>query len=188
MEFPRTFRDEDAAQLERRFHELQRRYHPDRAATKGTAAIAEALDHSSNINLAYRTLREPMVRAKYLLSLYGYFVEQSKQVPMDLLELVMNVQELVAAAETGTPINTKELTAIESDLNTRIRAHREEIDALRNQWDSANEHTIPGGELREDEKTILSALTRSLATRSYLQTLYETLVAAKEGKTHVLKH
>ncbi len=181
------FRDEDAAQLERRFHELQRRYHPDRSATRGETAVAESLEHSSLINQAYRTLREPMSRAKYLLSIYGYSVERSKQVPMDLLELVMNVQEFVEQMESGVKLGG-ELLSIEQDLSTRIAVHKAEIDSLRDEWDNITDHSAPGSEQRIEEQKILEALTRSLATRSYLQTLYETLAAAKEGKTLVLKH
>ncbi len=181
------FRDEDAAQLERRFHELQRRYHPDRSATKGEVAVAESLEHSSLINQAYRILREPMSRAKYLLSIYGYSVERSKQVPMDLLELVMNVQEFVEQMESGAKLDG-ELLSIEQDLSARIASHKAEIDLLRNEWDNIAEHSAPGSEQSADEQRILEALTRSLATRSYLQTLYETLAAAKEGKTLILKH
>jgi molecular chaperone HscB len=183
----RTFRDEDAAHLERRFHELQRRYHPDHAASKGSLAVAEALEHSSRINAAYRTLRDPIARTKYLLSLYGYSVESAKQVPMDLLELVMTVQEHVAMMQAGAKLGNQ-LQSVEADLNARIVALRGEIDAERAAWDSTAEHTTPGGTPTAEEKKILETLTRALATRAYLQTLHDTLSAAKEGRTLVLKH
>lgn len=183
----RRFRDEDAAQLERRFHELQRRYHPDHSASKGADAEHDALDQSSKINAAYRTLRDPIARTKYLLSLYGYSVESAKQVPMELLELVMTVQEHVALMQSGAKLGN-ELHGVETDLNARIVALRNDIDEMRTAWDSAGDHTEPGGALRDDEKKILESLTRSLATRAYLQTLHDTLSAAKEGKTLVLKH
>ncbi len=183
----RTFRDEDAAQLERRFHELQRRYHPDRVAAKGAEAVLTALDSSSKVNEAYRALRDPIARTKHLLSLYGYSVEQSKQVPMELLELVMNVQEQVAALQGGFG-NPSELAPLERDLNERIIAHKKEIDVLRSEWDAVSEHAQHRENLNPDEDRILSSLTKSLATRAYLQTLYDTLSAAKEGRTLVLKH
>lgn len=184
---PRSFRDEDAALLERRFHELQRRYHPDHSASKGADAEVDALDHSSRINEAYRTLRDPIARAKYLLSIYGYSVDHAKQVPMDLLELVMTVQEHVALMQSGAKLGNA-LHGVETDLNARIVALRGEIDELRTAWDSVAEHSEPQSPIRDDEKKILEALTRSLATRAYLQTLHDTLSAAKEGKTLVLKH
>ncbi|MBS1903587.1 MAG: Fe-S protein assembly co-chaperone HscB [Bacteroidetes bacterium] len=183
----RTFRDEDAAQLERRFHELQRRYHPDHSAAKGGDAIGDALERSSQINAAYRTLRDPISRTKYLLSLFGYSVENAKQVPMDLLELVMSVQEHVALMQAGAKLGNQ-LQNVEADLNARIVALRSEIDTQRSAWDSIAEHSIPGAALRDDEKKILETLTRSLATRAYLQTLHDTLSAAKEGRSLVLKH
>src|SRR5690348_13439555 len=86
-----TFNFENAA-LERRFHWLQRESHPDRFAGATDGIQDSALDRSSAINEAYRTLRDPLRRTKHLLAIYGFSVEQSKQVPMELLELVMNVQ------------------------------------------------------------------------------------------------
>src|SRR5947208_490565 len=94
----RTFRFDDAA-LERRFHLLQKESHPDRFAGAEEGIIESALDRSSDINEAYRTLRDPLGRTKHLLALYGYSIQQSKNVPMDLLEIVMNVQEKVAELE-----------------------------------------------------------------------------------------
>ncbi|HYM19586.1 MAG TPA: Fe-S protein assembly co-chaperone HscB [Candidatus Kapabacteria bacterium] len=184
---PRTFREEDAAQLERRFHDLQRRHHPDHAATRGEDALKESIDHSSRINEAYRTLREPTNRTKYLLLLYGYSVEQSKQIPIDLLELVMEVQEKVATMQAGSKLGG-ELLGIEQDLNTRIKTHKAEIDSLRREWDASAPHSEPGGDLSVSEKKLLESLTKALATRAYLQTLYDTLTAAKDGRSLVLKH
>src|SRR5438105_2743537 len=87
----RTFGFDDAA-LERRFHLLQKESHPDRFAGSEAGIIASALERSSDINEAYRSLRDPLRRTKHLLMLYGYSAQQSKNVSTDLLELVMNVQ------------------------------------------------------------------------------------------------
>jgi molecular chaperone HscB len=149
--------------------------------------VLSALDSSSKVNEAYRALRDPIARTKHLLSLYGYSVEQSKQVPMELLELVMNVQEQVAAIQGGFG-NPSELAPTERDLNNRIIAHKKEIDDLRTEWAAVKEHAQTREPLGADEVRILSSLTKSLATRAYLQTLYDTLSAAKEGRTLVLKH
>src|SRR5690348_8850149 len=57
----RTFGFDNAA-LERRFYELQNQSHPDRFAGAADGILDSALDRSSDINEAYRTLREPLRR------------------------------------------------------------------------------------------------------------------------------
>lgn len=185
---PKTFREKDAAQLERRFHDLQRRFHPDHASTKGDTAVTEALDQSSKINQAYRTLRDSNSRMKYLLSLYGYSVEQSKQVPMDLLELVMNVQEQVSMLEMNPNDPPPDLSVIKKDISSRLQALETEINRFQNEWDNVGEHSVIGASLTAEEEGILTSLTKALATRAYLQTLWGTVEAATEGKSLVLKH
>ncbi len=184
---PKTFIEKDAAQLERRFHDLQRRFHPDRASVKGDAALSEALEQSSRINQAYRTLRDPLERTKYLLSLYGYSVEGSKQVPMDLLELVMNVQEQVAMLEMGAK-ESGDFSMIKRDLATRSQALESEINRLKLRWDELPDHSDVVESLSTEEKNIFESLTKLLASGAYLRTLEATLEAAKEGKSQVLKH
>ncbi len=183
----RTFREKDAAQLERRFHELQRRFHPDHAAARGATAVHDALEESSMVNEAYRTLRDPLARAKYLLSLYGYTIERSKQVPPDLLELVMNVQEHVAMVQAGAKQDGA-LLGVEAELIRRRAAITADIESAKIKWDSEHAHAEPGGELNDTEKQILESLSRSLAVKAYLDTLEATLQAAKQGKSLVLKH
>jgi molecular chaperone HscB len=185
---PKTFREKDAAQLERRFHDLQRRFHPDHASTKGDAAVTEALDQSSKINQAYRTLRDSNSRMKYLLSLYGYSVEQSKQVPMDLLELVMNVQEQVSMLEMNPNDPPPDLSGTKKDISSRLEALDEEINRFQDEWDTSAEHSEAGASLTAGEEKILTALTKALAARAYLQTLWGTVEAATEGRSLVLKH
>ncbi|MGL5291962.1 MAG: Fe-S protein assembly co-chaperone HscB [Vibrionaceae bacterium] len=59
----------DAALLSVRFHELQRRFHPDNFVQETSLKQRQASQHSAQINDAYQTLRDPLLRAIYLLSL-----------------------------------------------------------------------------------------------------------------------
>ncbi len=187
----RTFGFENAA-LERRFHELQRGSHPDRFAGQSAGIINSALDESSNINEAYRTLRDPHRRTKHLLSLYGFSVEQSKQVPMDLLELVMNVQEKVAELDfAADDVKAELLESIDPILDEleEIRVViNDECNVLRDQWDGIHPHSEPGANITENEKIILQQLAAKLASRAYITTLLDSLTAASKGESMVLKH
>jgi molecular chaperone HscB len=59
----------DASALDHAYRALQRSVHPDRFAGGGDTQKRLALQASARANEAYRTLREPLSRAEYLLSL-----------------------------------------------------------------------------------------------------------------------
>lgn len=187
----RTFGIDNAA-LERRFHDLQRQSHPDRFSGSSGGILDSALDRSSDINEAYRTLKDSLRRTKHLLALYGFSVEQTKQVPMDLLELVMNVQEKVAELEFASDEAKKQLLKSIDPLLGELAEKRMQIDLvcdlLRNKWDAINKHSQPGGEISEEEKKILHQIAKELAARAYITTLLDSLTAAAKGESLVLKH
>ncbi len=53
--------------LQKRYYELSRELHPDRFMRKPEAERQKALDLSSTLNDAYRTLKDPLKRAHYVL-------------------------------------------------------------------------------------------------------------------------
>jgi molecular chaperone HscB len=64
----------DVADLERRYKELTKVLHPDRFARADERARRASLQRSIQLNEAWRTLKEPVRRAEYLLSLAGFEV------------------------------------------------------------------------------------------------------------------
>jgi molecular chaperone HscB len=96
----------DATALERAYHDLSRRIHPDRFAQQGPRARDASLRSTALLTRSYRTLREPVARGLYWLELRGDKLgENNKQVPPGLAELVFDVQEQLedarAAASRG---------------------------------------------------------------------------------------
>src|SRR5262245_8191549 len=87
----------DAAALEQRFRSLSRQFHPDFFYNATPAERRASLERSSYLNDAYRTLKNPIGRAEYLLGLEGFAArtpqEASRQVPADLLEEVFALNE-----------------------------------------------------------------------------------------------
>ena len=69
----------DTADLEKRFYAQSRRLHPDRFAARPASEQAEALERSSALNDAYRTLRDPIARTEYLLTLEGVQMEEQSR-------------------------------------------------------------------------------------------------------------
>ncbi len=76
---------------------------------KPEAERQRALDMSSALNDAYRTLRDPIKRAQYLLSLEGFDIgeQRSKDVPPELLEEVfelnMALEEMRGGDDSARP-------------------------------------------------------------------------------------
>ena len=92
----------DAARLEQRYRELQSRVHPDRFASAPEAERRVAMQWATRANEAYRTLRDPVDRARYLLSLKGYDTgeESNTSMPPDFLMQQMEWREAVAEARS----------------------------------------------------------------------------------------
>ena len=90
----------DASRLEQRYRELQSRVHPDRFAAASEAERRVAMQWATRANEAYRTLRDPLARARYLLSLKGYDTgeESNTSMPPDFLMQQMEWREAVVEA------------------------------------------------------------------------------------------
>ncbi|HJU28396.1 MAG TPA: Fe-S protein assembly co-chaperone HscB [Candidatus Binataceae bacterium] len=83
--------------LERAYHDLGRRIHPDRFATSPAAVRDASMRATALLTRAYRTLRDPVSRGLYWLELNGHqLAENNKRVPPELAELVFEVQEELA--------------------------------------------------------------------------------------------
>lgn len=90
----------DAGKLDAAYRELQGEVHPDRFATAGEAERRAALQSSARVNEAYRTLKDPVDRAQYLLSLHGIeaLSETDTALPRDFLEHQLDRREALADA------------------------------------------------------------------------------------------
>ena len=62
----------DEVRLKKRFYELSREWHPDRFTRKSPGESNLAEQNTALINDGYRTLRDPVKRAEYLLSEEGF--------------------------------------------------------------------------------------------------------------------
>ena len=93
----------DSANLESRYRDLQGQVHPDRFAAASEAERRVALQWAAQANEAYRTLRDPVDRARYLLGLKGFDTgeETNTAMPADFLMQQMEWREAVAEARQG---------------------------------------------------------------------------------------
>jgi len=94
----------DSARVEGAYRDLQSRVHPDRFAAGSDAERRVAMQWATQANEAYRTLRDPVERARYLLHLKGYETgeESNTAMPPDFLMQQMEWREAVSAAAAAS--------------------------------------------------------------------------------------
>src|SRR5690606_8898312 len=114
--------------LERNYREIQARVHPDRFAHAGDAERRASLQWTTRVNEAYRTLRIPVQRAKYLLELRGVDVafETNTSMPPEFLMQQLELREALEAATARKDAGA--LDRLRADLADSRRALESEIE------------------------------------------------------------
>jgi molecular chaperone HscB len=102
--------------LERRYREIQSQVHPDRFAQAGDAERRASLQWTTRVNEAYRTLMDPVQRAKHILELHGVDVafETNTKMPADFLTQQLELREELEGAVSGK--DAAALDRLKSDL------------------------------------------------------------------------
>jgi molecular chaperone HscB len=169
--------DLDAQALEKQFYRYSRKLHPDVHARTSQQEQEWSLAQASLLNDAYRTLKNPLERTKYLLKLEGVQFEEDRganpsKVPADLLEEVfelnMQLEELRQNQKMGEddPQLRKDLAAAKNQFAAQLSTLDDQVRARWTAWDEAWEKSD------EAEKTTAKdAMTALLQRRSYLQNL-----------------
>lgn len=110
----------DGTALAERYRDLQRVVHPDRYANGTEQEQRLSLQQATRINQAYETLRNPVTRAQYLLSLHGIDMQAEKETTRDtafLMEQLQLREELEQARHADDP------ESVLDDLMGRIGAN-----------------------------------------------------------------
>lgn len=167
----------DPAMLEREFHQLSRRLHPDRFQRAGADERRWSLAGSALVNDAYRTLRDPIRRTEYLLRLEGAPIGEEhagrdrtdpSRVPADLLEEVfelnLQLEEMAMAGKAGgdDPEARAGLTAAKARFDGLLEEVDRDLGAHWKAWDEG------GPEVRAASVRAMAAL---LDRRRYLRNL-----------------
>ena len=79
-------------QLAVRYQDLQRQYHPDKFASAPAAEQLAAVQYSATINQAWQTLRHPLTRAEYLLSLHDFDLASEQHTVRDTAFLMEQLE------------------------------------------------------------------------------------------------
>jgi len=168
--------------LEQKFLQLSWKLHPDNFVNASADEQASSLKRSSEVNDAYRVLRDPVGRVEYLLEIEGARKEgeQKQQAPPELLEEVFelneSLDELREAKESGADLETlkSRLELAQTGFQQKLLEVDQQLFTAAKQWDAA----IDGDVADSDRAAIKVRLNELLNRRSYIRNLVNNV--AKE--------
>jgi molecular chaperone HscB len=176
----------DTRVLEPVYHALSRRFHPDSYRRASPRERVIALENSALLNQAYRTLRDPIERAAYLVQLErGRAGERQAGPPEALFERILEVQELLADFRLADPGPERDA------LRPRLTVVREELRAERDRrtgrlagelfeaWDRLQEPDRVDAAAERSE--VVARMEALLGERSYLNRVLDSLDQALEA-------
>src|SRR5215472_9500483 len=163
----------EMSELEQKFLQMSWKLHPDNFVNASEEERELSLKRSSELNDAYRTLRDPIARVEYLLAIEGERKEGEKkqQAPPELLEEVFelneSLDELREAKASGSDLAglKARLESAEKNFQEKLHEVDGELRATANEWDEA---------LKGDaatRKKIMAKLNELLNRRSYIRNL-----------------
>jgi len=180
----------DNVTLEAKYYELSRSFHPDFFQNKTETEKQISLGNSALLNTAYRTLKDPIQRAEYLLKLEaGSAKDIRNSPPADLFEEILEIQEDVEtfrSASAARDVNetaqyrTKLLTD-RARLEQRQQAMDTKLAGLFTKWDTIQNRAPQPDALRPQKDDVLKEMRELLSNRTYLRSILGDLVATLEG-------
>lgn len=175
----------DGSELEQRFHQLSWKLHPDNFVKASDFERNLALERSSELNDAYRTLREPVLRVEYLLLREGVRKEGTtkQQAPPELLEEVFelneSLDELRDARNDGADLS--ELRGRLGEAQKNFQEKLEEVDAelqsVFGEWDAV----VDAGADNNERRNQMAKLNEVLNRRSYIRNLVRNVAQELEA-------
>jgi molecular chaperone HscB len=105
------------------YRELQQQYHPDNFAAESSERQAQVMQKAAQINDAYQTLKDPLSRAQYLLSLHGLELGGEQQTINDVAFLMSQMELREQLAEIEHAADPEDAIDNFSRLLKRQRSH-----------------------------------------------------------------
>lgn len=169
----------DQRDLERRFRDLSRKFHPDYFYNASPAERLASLERSSYLNDAYRVLRNPVARIEHLLAIEGLPPVKSEdgtaKVPPALLEEVFalneeldEIRELRESGADAVQLRAR-LDAARKPIDHKRDEHERRIQELSDKWD--RQEGVPAA----GRRATLEALREQLLERNYITNLIATI-------------
>ncbi|SET87212.1 Co-chaperone protein HscB [Burkholderia cepacia] len=120
----------DEAALDAAYRTVQTQVHPDRFAAAGDAQKRIAMQWATRANEAYRTLRDPLKRASYLLSLRGVDIGAENNTAMEPAFLMQQMEWREGIEDAAAARNVDALDALLAELREERRIRVERLGTL----------------------------------------------------------
>lgn len=124
----------DTEKLQENYRSIQKEIHPDRFATSSENEKMQSMIKTTQINDAYQTLKSPIKRAKYILSLHKF--NEKVTLPPDFLMQQMEWEEHLEEIEK----DKNELEQFKLSINKEYEQHsslaQQQIDSEQ-KWNEA---------------------------------------------------
>lgn len=183
----------DPDQLESTFYQLSRTFHPDYYSNRDPLEQEISLSNAALLNTAYRTLKDPIHRAEYLIRLEAGSVKDIRSTPpADLFEEILTLQEDLEEYRSSDPEDSQTRDGLrgklEQDLKT-LEQRQEDLETglfdLFKRWDALNtageasskpDTQGPDAKGLEQEKdSLLTEMRELLSNRTYLRNIINDL-------------
>jgi molecular chaperone HscB len=178
LELPRKL-SIDLSALERIYHDLSRKIHPDRFASRDARIRDASLRATALLTRSYRTLRDPTQRGLYWLELNGEKLgDNNKRVPAELAELVFEVQEQIASMHDASADSSiiADVEKRRGELQATMDETVAELERNFIRWDRVSPE-IPD----QDRKMLTTELKAILSKIAYMRTLIRDVDRALEN-------
>ena len=136
----------DGATLEQNYRALQAQVHPDKSAHLSDAERRLSMQWATRVNEGYQTLKNPLNRARYLLSLHGVDTQEESNtaMPVDFLMQQIEWREGLDAARQ------KKDSAVLEEMEQRMQSEMRNLQQqLAIDIDETRDYTAASGIVRK---------------------------------------
>ncbi|MDR5854759.1 Fe-S protein assembly co-chaperone HscB [Caballeronia sp. LZ062] len=120
----------DLDRLDDAYRTVQAQVHPDRFAAAGDAQRRLAMQWATRANEAYQTLRDPLKRARYMLSLRGIDVGAENNTAMEPAFLMQQMEWRENIEDAAAAKNVGALESLLIELRDEERVRFTKLEAL----------------------------------------------------------
>lgn len=176
----------DGKSIEGIYYDLSRTFHPDYYANKDESEKAVSLGNMALLNTAYRTLKDPIQRAEYLIRLEAGSAKDIRSAPpADLFDEILELQE---GLEEYRNLSSSDASNRVQSLREKLHGNQEALEVRQEQlqanlhgqfvkWDELQDAAGETSETRQKKDTILKAMQEILSNRTYIRNILNDLIA-----------
>ena len=178
----------DLKELEKRFYRLSRQFHPDFHYVKDETEKNISLENSALLNKAYRTLKDPFLRAEYLIHLEeGRKNNIAAKVPQEFLEEIFGLQETVDEFRSTSDPEIMEKLRVRLQEALKVLEERQSDEEKRlfeffGHWDKVYGHANRLAN-KQEGRALIHEMRDILSYRTYLRNMIQDIQDLLKGHT-----